>query len=63
MSEIILEFESFDLETDSTAPGGMFCRYDRLEIWDGFPDGKEGRKSPQKGKTLGMVTGILSHVL
>uniref|UniRef100_A0A7N4NHY4 Neuropilin 1 n=1 Tax=Sarcophilus harrisii TaxID=9305 RepID=A0A7N4NHY4_SARHA len=38
MSEIILEFESFDLEPDSNPPGGMFCRYDRLEIWDGFPD-------------------------
>lgn len=39
MSEIILEFESFDLEQDSNPPGGMFCRYDRLEIWDGFPEG------------------------
>ncbi|XP_023597745.1 neuropilin-1 [Trichechus manatus latirostris] len=38
MSEILLEFESFDLEPDSNPPGGMFCRYDRLEIWDGFPD-------------------------
>lgn len=40
MSEIILEFESFELEPDSNTPGGVFCRYDRLEIWDGFPDGK-----------------------
>lgn len=40
MSEIILEFESFELEPDSNTPGGAFCRYDRLEIWDGFPDGK-----------------------
>lgn len=39
MSEIILEFESFDLEQDSNPPGGVFCRYDRLEIWDGFPEG------------------------
>ncbi|KAJ6666787.1 hypothetical protein lerEdw1_020512, partial [Lerista edwardsae] len=39
MSEIILEFESFELEPDSNPPGGMFCRYDRLEIWDGFPEG------------------------
>lgn len=46
MSEIILEFESFDLEPDSNPPGGMFCRYDRLEIWDGFPDGKQGTKQP-----------------
>lgn len=40
MSEIILEFESFELEPDSNPPGGVLCRYDRLEIWDGFPDGK-----------------------
>uniref|UniRef100_A0A674P953 Neuropilin n=1 Tax=Takifugu rubripes TaxID=31033 RepID=A0A674P953_TAKRU len=37
MSEIILEFESFELEPDQTPPAGVFCRYDRLEIWDGFP--------------------------
>ncbi|XP_067342547.1 neuropilin-1a isoform X3 [Channa argus] len=37
MSEIILEFESFELEPDPTPPAGIFCRYDRLEIWDGFP--------------------------
>uniref|UniRef100_A0A8C8I6J4 Neuropilin n=1 Tax=Oncorhynchus tshawytscha TaxID=74940 RepID=A0A8C8I6J4_ONCTS len=37
MSEIILEFESFELEPDTTPPTGVFCRYDRLEIWDGFP--------------------------
>ncbi|KAG7524919.1 neuropilin-1 isoform X2 [Solea senegalensis] len=37
MSEIILEFESFELEPDPTPPSGVFCRYDRLEIWDGFP--------------------------
>lgn len=53
MSEIILEFESFDLELDSNPPGGMFCRYDRLEIWDGFPDGKKGRKHPKKGRIWG----------
>lgn len=43
MSEIILEFESFELEPDPTPPAGVFCRYDRLEIWDGFPGGKLGR--------------------
>ena len=59
MSEIILEFESFDLEADSNPPGGMFCRYDRLEIWDGFPDGKNGRKHPQKGRIWGKSPGIL----
>ncbi|KAJ8388157.1 hypothetical protein AAFF_G00146480 [Aldrovandia affinis] len=37
MSEIVLEFESFELEPDTTPPTGVFCRYDRLEIWDGFP--------------------------
>lgn len=40
MSEIILEFESFELEPDATPPAGVFCRYDRLEIWDGFPGGE-----------------------
>jgi neuropilin 1 len=40
MSEIILEFESFELEPDTTPPTGVFCRYDRLEIWDGFPGGE-----------------------
>ncbi|XP_061876577.1 LOW QUALITY PROTEIN: neuropilin-1a-like [Entelurus aequoreus] len=37
MSEIVLEFESFELEPDPTPPAGVFCRYDRLEIWEGFP--------------------------
>lgn len=41
MSEIILEFESFELESDPTPPAGVFCRYDRLEIWDGFPGGEQ----------------------
>lgn len=41
MSEIILEFESFELEPDPTPPTGVFCRYDRLEIWDGFPGGEQ----------------------
>lgn len=40
MSEIVLEFESFELEPDTTPPNGIFCRYDRLEIWDGFPGGE-----------------------
>ncbi|XP_039076463.1 neuropilin-1 isoform X1 [Hyaena hyaena] len=65
MSEIILEFESFDLELDSNPPGGMFCRYDRLEIWDGFPD-----VGPHIGRYCGQKTpgrirsssGILSMV-
>uniref|UniRef100_A0A4W4F2Y9 Neuropilin n=1 Tax=Electrophorus electricus TaxID=8005 RepID=A0A4W4F2Y9_ELEEL len=37
MSEIVLEFESFELEPDTQPSAGVFCRYDRLEIWDGFP--------------------------
>lgn len=41
MSEIILEFESFELEPDPTPPTGVFCRYDRIEIWDGFPGGEQ----------------------
>lgn len=41
MSEIILEFENFELEPDPTPPTGVFCRYDRLEIWDGFPGGEQ----------------------
>lgn len=41
MFEIILEFESFELEPDQTPPAGVFCRYDRLEIWDGFPGGEQ----------------------
>lgn len=40
MSEIVLEFESFELEPDSQSPAGVYCRFDRLEIWDGFPGGK-----------------------
>lgn len=39
MSEIVLEFESFEMEADVKPPAGVFCRYDRLEIWDGFPGG------------------------
>ncbi len=45
MSEIILEFESFELEPDPTPPAGVFCRYDRLEIWDGFPGGEQAASS------------------
>ncbi|XP_076827511.1 neuropilin-1a isoform X1 [Brachyhypopomus gauderio] len=37
MSEIVLEFDSFELEPDTQPTTGVFCRYDRLEIWDGFP--------------------------
>lgn len=41
MSEIILDFESFELEPDTQPAVGVFCRYDRLEIWDGFPGGRK----------------------
>ncbi|XP_046732976.1 neuropilin-1a-like isoform X2 [Silurus meridionalis] len=37
MSEIVLEFESFDMEPDNTAATGASCRFDYLEIWDGYP--------------------------
>ncbi|MEE6467128.1 hypothetical protein FKM82_007144 [Ascaphus truei] len=65
MSEIIMEFESFELEPDSNAPGGVFCRYDRLEIWDGFPG-----VGPHIGRYCGQntpgrirsSTGILSMI-
>ncbi|XP_044280884.1 neuropilin-1 isoform X2 [Varanus komodoensis] len=65
MSEIILEFESFELEPDSSPPGGVFCRYDRLEIWDGFPEvgphiGRYcGQNTPGRVRSS---TGILSMV-
>lgn len=41
MSEIVVEFDSFDMEPDTTPPPGALCRYDWLEIWDGFPAGEE----------------------
>uniref|UniRef100_A0AAY5F3U6 Neuropilin n=1 Tax=Electrophorus electricus TaxID=8005 RepID=A0AAY5F3U6_ELEEL len=37
MAEIVLEFESFDMEMDSNPPPGAVCRFDYLEIWDGYP--------------------------
>lgn len=43
MSEIVVEFDSFDMEPDTTPPPGALCRYDWLEIWDGFPAGEEER--------------------
>ncbi|XP_051970638.1 neuropilin-1a isoform X3 [Xyrauchen texanus] len=51
MSEIILEFESFELEPDTQPPTGVFCRYDRLEIWDGFPG-----VGPYIGRYCGQIT-------
>lgn len=55
MSEIVLEFESFELEPDSNTPGGAFCRYDRLEIWDGFPDGKRKMDSNMHSHYYGVA--------
>ncbi|MBN3311685.1 NRP1A protein, partial [Atractosteus spatula] len=66
MAEIVLEFESFELEPDTTPPIGVFCRYDRLEIWDGFPGvgpyiGRYcGQNTPGRIQTY---TGILSITL
>uniref|UniRef100_A0A8C5MEU9 Neuropilin n=1 Tax=Leptobrachium leishanense TaxID=445787 RepID=A0A8C5MEU9_9ANUR len=65
MLEIIMEFESFELEPDSNAPGGRSCRYDYLEIWDGFPG-----VGPHIGRYCGQntpgrirsSTGILSMI-
>lgn len=42
MAEIVLDFQSFDMEPDTTAPVGAVCRFDYLEIWDGYPTGKDG---------------------
>lgn len=42
MSEIVVEFDSFAMEPDLTPPPGAICRYDWLEIWDGFPAGEGG---------------------
>ncbi|XP_010880952.2 neuropilin-1a isoform X2 [Esox lucius] len=36
-SEIVVDFNAFDMEPDTTPPPGAICRYDWLEIWDGFP--------------------------
>uniref|UniRef100_A0AAV2JTI9 Uncharacterized protein n=1 Tax=Knipowitschia caucasica TaxID=637954 RepID=A0AAV2JTI9_KNICA len=37
MAEIVVDFDSFDMEPDTTPPPGALCRYDWLEVWDGFP--------------------------
>lgn len=64
MSEIILEFESFELEPDPTPPAGVFCRYDRLEIWDGFPGGKQSSKQcPATYESKTMVSRLQSCFL
>ncbi|XP_051871643.1 neuropilin-1a isoform X1 [Pristis pectinata] len=66
MAEILLEFESFDLEPDSNPREGMLCRFDRLEIWDGFPGvglhiGRYcGQVAPER---IQSITGILSLTL
>lgn len=53
MSEIVVEFDSFDMEPDTTPPPGALCRYDWLEIWDGFPAGEE----KEEGVWLGLSGG------
>lgn len=66
MSEIVVEFESFDMEPDTTPPPGALCRYDWLEIWDGFP-----AVGPHIGRYCGQTspgrvisyTGILSMTI
>ncbi|XP_062843411.1 neuropilin 1b isoform X2 [Trichomycterus rosablanca] len=37
MAEIVLEFESFDMEPDSMPAHEATCRFDHVEIWDGYP--------------------------
>ncbi|XP_059357374.1 neuropilin-1a-like isoform X2 [Carassius carassius] len=63
MAEIVLDFQSFDMEPDTTAPAGAICRFDYLEIWDGYPTvGPHiGRYcgSRQPGRVIS-YTGILS---
>ncbi|XP_011615049.1 neuropilin-1a-like [Takifugu rubripes] len=66
MSEIVVEFDSFDMEPDTTPPPGAICRYDWLEIWDGFP-----AVGPHIGRYCGQTspgrvtsyTGILSMTI
>nr|XP_020468074.1 neuropilin-1a-like isoform X2 [Monopterus albus] len=66
MSEIVVEFDSFDMEPDTTPPPGALCRYDWLEIWDGFP-----AVGPHIGRYCGQAspgrvisyTGILSMTI
>uniref|UniRef100_A0A8D0A8C2 Neuropilin n=1 Tax=Sander lucioperca TaxID=283035 RepID=A0A8D0A8C2_SANLU len=66
MSEIMVEFDSFDMEPDTTPPPGALCRYDWLEIWDGFP-----AVGPHIGRYCGQTspgrvisyTGILSMTI
>ncbi|XP_026006368.1 neuropilin-1a-like [Astatotilapia calliptera] len=66
MTEIVVEFDSFDMEPDTTPPPGALCRYDWLEIWDGFP-----AVGPHIGRYCGQTspgrvisyTGILSMTI
>ncbi|XP_046883412.1 neuropilin-1a isoform X1 [Hypomesus transpacificus] len=66
MAEILVEFDSFDMEPDTTPPPGAICRYDWLEIWDGYPTvgphiGRYcGQSSP--GRVIS-YTGILSMTI
>ncbi|XP_055007397.1 neuropilin-1a-like [Boleophthalmus pectinirostris] len=65
-SDIVVEFETFDMEPDTTSPPGALCRFDWLEIWDGFPAvgphiGRFcGQKSPGR---IVSHTGILSMTI
>ncbi|KAG7252665.1 hypothetical protein CRUP_038042 [Coryphaenoides rupestris] len=51
MSEIMVEFHSFSMEPDTTPPPGAQCRYDWLEIWDGYP-----AVGPHIGRYCGQVS-------
>ncbi|XP_078393590.1 neuropilin-1a isoform X1 [Cetorhinus maximus] len=65
-AEILLDFASFDLEPDDNSREGMLCRFDRLEVWDGFPGvGLHiGRFcGPYAPEHIRSLTGILSLTL
>ncbi|KAM7379759.1 hypothetical protein PAMP_005286 [Pampus punctatissimus] len=53
MSEIVVEFDSFDMEPDTSPPPGALCRYDWLEIWDGFPADVDRKQTEIKTETCG----------
>ncbi|KAM9719937.1 neuropilin-1a-like [Menidia menidia] len=65
-SEIVVDFDFFSMEPDTTPPSGAQCRYDWLEIWDGFP-----AVGPHIGRYCGHIspgrvisyTGILSMTI
>lgn len=39
-----MDFQRFDMESDPSAPVGAVCRFDYLEIWDGYHTGRDKKK-------------------